>query len=92
MSSSANGKNTSQVEVTNISMHGIWLFSHGKEYFLPYEHFPWFKDQPVRSIVNLEEQAPGHYYWPDIDVDLTDEIIAHPEKFPLIAKNITSRA
>ncbi|MEN8180825.1 MAG: integron cassette protein, partial [Pseudomonadota bacterium] len=30
--------------------------------------------------------SPGHYYWPEIDVDLTKEIIEHPERFPLSAK------
>ena len=38
------------------------------------------------KILNIEEQAPGHYHWPDLDVDLTDEIILHPERFPLRAR------
>lgn len=29
----------------------------------------------------------GHFYWPDIDVDLDLKIIRHPERFPLQAKN-----
>lgn len=53
---------------------------------MPYEVFPWFKDQPVGAILNVEEPSPGHYYWPDIDVDLTEEIIEHPERFPELAK------
>ena len=32
------------------------------------------------------EESPGHFYWPDIDVDLTEDIIEHPERFPLTAK------
>ena len=86
MSSLAYGNSTSAVEVTNISNHGVWLFAHGKELFMSYEDFPWFKDQTVRSITNVEEQNTGHFYWPDIDVDLTQEMIDHPEKFPLKAK------
>jgi hypothetical protein len=66
---------TSAVEVTNISAHGIWLLAHGQELFLPCQEFPWFKDQPVRTIMNVEEQAPGHFHWPEIDVDFTREII-----------------
>ena len=31
MSSSTPGKITSELEVTNISSHGIWLFSKGEE-------------------------------------------------------------
>jgi hypothetical protein len=34
----------------------------------------------------LEEQSPGNFYWPDIDVDLTEEMIEHPDRFPLTAK------
>ncbi|MEW5755469.1 MAG: DUF2442 domain-containing protein [Pseudomonadota bacterium] len=86
MSSLAPGNSTSVVEVTNISAYGIWLLTHGKELFISYEDFPWFKDQAVKSIINVEEQAPGHFYWPDLDVDLTEEIIQHPERFPLKAK------
>ncbi|RMG51746.1 MAG: integron cassette protein, partial [Gammaproteobacteria bacterium] len=52
MSSLAHGKNTSPVEVTNISAHGIWLLAHGKELFMSYEDFPWFKEQPVKNILN----------------------------------------
>ncbi len=86
MSSSGHGNITSAVEVTNISSHGIWLLAHDQELFMPYEEFPWFKDQPVKVIVNVEEPFPGHFYWPDIDVDLTQEIIEHPERFPKKAK------
>ncbi len=74
------------VEITNISSHGIWLLSHDKEIFMSYEDFPWFKDQTVKSIINVEEQSPGHYYWPDLDVDLSEEIIENPQRFPLKAK------
>ena len=83
MSSRMIGTNAPEVEVTNISINGIWLWTKGKELFLPYEDFPWFKDVPIRKILNVEEPSPGHFYWPDLDVDLTAEIIEHPEKFPL---------
>jgi hypothetical protein len=58
-----------------------------KEMFLPYESFPWFKEQTVGAILNVEEPASGHFYWPDIDVDLTVEMIEHPEKYPLISRS-----
>jgi len=87
MNSLAHGKSTSAVELTNISAHGVWLLAHEKELFMAYDHFPWFKDQPVKSIINVEEPSPGHFYWPDIDVDLTEDIIEHPERFPLKASH-----
>jgi len=49
---------------------------------MPYDEFPWFKDQPVKVIYNVEEQSPGHFYWPDIDVDLSEDIIENPAHYP----------
>ena len=86
MSSSALGKNTSAVEVTNISGHGVWLLAGDQELFMSYEDFPWFKDAPVGKVLNVEEPTPGHFYWPDLDLDLTSEIIEHPKRFPLRSK------
>ena len=87
MSSPAHGKDTSAAEVTHISTHGVWLLAQGKEMFMSYDDFPWFKDQAVKAIINVEEQSPGHFYWPDIDVDLSSEIIERPEKYSLKASN-----
>jgi len=86
MSSKALGENTSGVEITNISSHGVWLLAHDQELFMSYGDFPWFKDVPIGSILNVQELCPGHFYWPDLDVDLTAEIIKYPERFPLKAK------
>lgn len=80
------GAAISDLEVTNISKHGLWLLARGEELFLPYEHFPWFRDAQVSQILEVEEPSPGHYHWPQLDVDLTREIILHPEKYPLKAK------
>jgi hypothetical protein len=80
------GTSTSKTEMTHVSGRGVWLLSREKELFLPYEQFPWFKDAPIAAILNVEEQRPGHFYWPDLDVDLTEEIIEHPERYPLTAK------
>ena len=87
MNLSQHGSSISAVEVTNISAHGVWLLAHGKELFMSYDDFPWFRDQSVKSIINIEEPSPGHFYWPDIDVDVTEEIIENPAKFPLKANN-----
>lgn len=87
MSLSQHGSSILAVEITNISAHGVWLLAHGKELFMSYDDFPWFRDQSVKSIINVEESSPDHFYWPDIDVDVTEEIIENPEKFPLKAKN-----
>ncbi len=83
MKSEMLGTNTSQVEVTNISSHGIWILSNDDEMFLSYDDFPWFKDVPIRKILNIEEPSPNHFYWPDLDVDLSREIIKNSQRFPL---------
>lgn len=84
MNSLAHGNSISPVEVTHISSYGVWLLTHDEELFMSYDDFPWFKSQQIKSVINVEEQSRGHFYWPDIDVDLTLEIIRHPEHFPLI--------
>ena len=86
MNSSLHGIPSSGTEVTNISSHGLWLLTNDKEYFLAYDEFPWFKDVPVSKILNVEEPSPGHFHWPDLDVDLGIDSIEHPERYPLSAK------
>jgi uncharacterized protein DUF2442 len=80
------GAATSEVEVTNISQHGFWLLLDGRELFLPFDEFPWFKQATVDSILRLEHLAPGHLYWPVLDVDLALDSIDHPEQYPLKSK------
>jgi len=80
------GATTSTIEVTNISKHGLWLLTPAGEHFLPFEQFPWFRDAPIAQILNVEEPTPGHYHWPDLDIDLSLQIIRNPERFPLTAK------
>ena len=80
------GKNTSITEASNISSHGVWIYTHGQEFFLSFEDFPWFKDASVKKIINVKEPFSGHFYWPDLDIDLSITMIKHPEKFPLLAK------
>jgi hypothetical protein len=80
------GKNISKVEVTHISTHGIWILTEDEELFLSYEDFPWFQDASVRQILNIQEPVTNHFYWPDLDVDLSKEIIKNPDRFPLKAQ------
>ena len=77
------GAATSELEVTNISQHGFWLLLDGRELFLPFADFPWFKQAPVEAIVKVERPSPQHIYWPELDVDLSVDSIEHPERYPL---------
>ena len=86
MKSSRHGKSTSKPEIANVSEHGFWIFFKGSEYFLPFEQFPWFKNATVRQISDIQLLHGGHLYWPTLDVDLSFNIVEHPEKYKLIAK------
>ena len=77
-----NGTNTSQVEVTNISSHGIWLYADDQEYFLSYSDFPWFQDRTIKEILNVEVISKNHFYWPALDIDLSKNIIQNPSHYP----------
>ena len=86
MNSSMHGISTSGTEVTHVSSHGIWLLSEGHEHFLSYDNFPWFKDASIGKVINIEEVSPGHFYWPELDIDLGIDTIEHPEKYPRKSK------
>ncbi len=87
MKSALRGRSISDVEVTNVSQHGFWVLVEGRELFLPFKEFPWFKDAPVAHLVNVEMPHPAHLYWPDLDVDLSVESIEFPERFPLVSRS-----
>jgi hypothetical protein len=80
------GKSTLKPEITNISEHGFWILFKGREYFLPFEQFPWFKNATVQQISEVQLWHNKYLYWPSLDVDLSFRIIENPEKYDLIAK------
>ena len=82
MKSLKHGKDIS-ISVENITPFGIWVFTNGKEYFLSYEDYPYFKEQTLSSIQNVQLLHGHHLYWPDLDIDLEINNLEHPEKYPL---------
>ncbi len=91
MKSSKRGKNIS-VNVENITPFGIWLFVLGREYFLSYDQFPYFKEQTLKDIQHVELLHGCHLYWPDLDVDLEIDNLENPEKYPLKSKAVKTGA
>ncbi|MDD4016470.1 MAG: DUF2442 domain-containing protein, partial [Kiritimatiellae bacterium] len=75
---------TSAVEITQISLFGIWLLCGDKERFLPYEDFPWFKNATVSQIHDVQLLHGKHLYWPALDVDLTLDMLDQPHAYPLM--------
>ena len=80
------GISISQIEVTNVDSQGLWLLVEGKEYFLSHEDFPWFKESKLADVLSVELYSGGHIYWPALDVDLSTEILEHPDQYPLKSK------
>jgi len=87
MKSSKHGINT-LVTVENITPFGIWLFVKGREYFLSYKDYPYFREQTLKSIQAVQLLHGYHLYWPELDVDLEIDNLENPEKYPLKSKPI----
>ena len=95
MKSTLPGKNTSLVELTNVSAYGFWLLLSDstparaeQEVFLPFDKFPWFRSATIAQLTQVERPSPNHLYWPALDIDLAVESIHHPEQFPLVSKQL----
>ena len=83
MKSEKLGKSTSKVEVENISPHGVWLHAKGKEFFLSYPEFPWFKNMPISAVKRVKLIHNHHLYWDDLDVDMDMDSLEHVARYPL---------
>ena len=73
-------------EITNISPNGFWILIDQNEHFVPFDDFPWFADKTIRQISNVSVVGFGHLYWEDLDIDLTVDMIEHPDRYPLAVK------
>jgi hypothetical protein len=90
MTSLKNGKDI-LVSIENITPFGIWLYVKGIEYFLSYQDYPYFQDQTLSSIQNVQLLHGSHLYWPGLDVDLEIDTLDNPEKYPLKDQAFNSR-
>jgi hypothetical protein len=90
MKSAEHGRDIS-VSVENITPFGIWIFVKEKEYFLSYKDYPYFKEQTLNAIQNVQLLHGYHLFWPDLDVDLEIDNLENPEKYPLKSKIIKKR-
>ena len=83
MKSLTRGIRTSSVEVVNVSPHGIWLSVRGKEYFLPYDEFPWFHDARLADVYRVQCVHGRFLRWDGLDVELALDSLEHPDRYPL---------
>ena len=77
------GRSTSRVEILNVSPHGVWLCAKGKEYFLPYAEFPWFKDARLSEIEHVKLIHGRYLRWEELDVDLALDSLGDLDRYPL---------
>ena len=67
---------TTTAEVTMINARGILLFVGGKEYYLSYDRYPWFRNAKVSDVLDVTMPDEESLRWDAIDVDLEiDSII-----------------
>ena len=84
MKSQTLGNSTSDVEILSIESNGLWLHAKGREYFLPHDDFPWFKEARVVDVLNVELFHEFHLCWPTLDVDLDLSSLGDLSSTPLI--------
>lgn len=72
------GANPSPVEVGSVTKTGFWLYVDDREFYLPFDEFPWFRNAAIDALTAIERSNPSHLYWPELDADLAVEYIEYP--------------
>ena len=49
---------------------------------MSFNDFALFNHMPVGKILNAEAPPSAHFHWPDLDADLSIEIIEYADRFP----------
>ncbi len=88
MKSAKRGSATSTAELVHVSSRGFWIMLDppGREFCLPFEDFPWFREATIHQLGHIEVERQHLIRWPDLDVDLDVDRIEHPERYPLVAR------
>jgi hypothetical protein len=88
MNSSPPGVVTSpNSEVTNISTFGFWLWVADREYFVPFDDYPVFRQATIAQMLNFRQIGPAQFHWPDLDADIELDALEHPQAYPLKFKS-----
>lgn len=84
MKSAKLGKRTSKAEVTQVSLHGLWVLVGEREYFLDFDAYPWFAKGSITDVTKVQLLHGRHLRWPALDVDIELESLDYPDNYPLI--------
>ena len=91
MRSAKLGDATSRAELSNVSVHGMWLLIDDRELYLRFDEFPWFRDASIGALADIERPNERHLYWPQLDIDLTLDSIKDPSRYPLVSHADSSK-
>lgn len=83
MSLQMSGTSISLSDVTNIAQTGFWLLVDNKEYFVPFNDYPEFKQATIEQIYKVKRIGPDAFYWEELDIDIELAALAEPDKYPL---------
>lgn len=83
MASRKLGMNIGGAEVTTITAEGFTLRLDGQDHFLSFDEYPWFREATAEEIRAVERPFRGDLHWEELDVQLHEESLFHPERYPL---------
>lgn len=86
MKPSSKTNNQTQAKLINIWPDKIELDINNNIYELKFKNHPWFKNKNQNDLENVREIVSGHFYWPTLDIDLTEDMIFYPDKYPMLDK------
>jgi hypothetical protein len=70
-------------EITSITPLGFWLLVNDREYFVPFEDYPAFRNAVLSEIYEMQQIGPENFHWPSLDIDIELGALDQPEQFPL---------
>jgi hypothetical protein len=70
----------------NVASRGFWLLLDGREVFVGFDRFPWFREATIGALLHVELPHAGHLRWPELDLDLEVDSIDHPDRYPLVSR------
>lgn len=81
-----------EAEVRMVTPEGFYLIIESKGYFAAFKDFPYLADLPPTQIFAVEYCGHGHIRWDLADIDLHTDILANPEKYPVIMHEVSHAA
>ncbi len=79
---------TKIAEITNISPFGFWVLLDDEEFFIDFKLYPSFYNAKISEMNDFTIDAMGNFHWESLDVDIEKDAIEHPEKYPLVYKEL----